>query len=155
VLSCICGLATLSLLGGSGACALPPHLLRAPLLRDGLSVVPAAGGLCPLARLDGAGYHLSHTVWGYGPWQPFADCGCTMVAVRFPVRGAVTHPCCDPEEVILPLWGGGLRRFNAFQRLPCPLWWVPVGGPLRGQSRDRHGDFCGLVAHARIHRSKG
>jgi hypothetical protein len=43
---------------------------------------------------------------GYGPWQPFADCGCAMAAVRFPVWGAVTHPCCDPEEVILPLRGG-------------------------------------------------
>jgi hypothetical protein len=44
---------------------------------------------------------------GYGPWQPFADCGCAMAVVRFPVRGAVTRPCCNPEEVILPLWRGG------------------------------------------------
>jgi hypothetical protein len=43
---------------------------------------------------------------GYGPWQPFADRGCAMAVVRFPVRGVVTRPCCDPEEVILPLWGG-------------------------------------------------
>jgi hypothetical protein len=43
---------------------------------------------------------------GYGPWQPFADRGCAMAVVRFPVRGAVTRPCCDPEEVILPLRGG-------------------------------------------------
>jgi hypothetical protein len=42
---------------------------------------------------------------GYGPLQPFADCGCTTAVVRFPVRGAVTRPCCDPEEVILPLRG--------------------------------------------------
>jgi hypothetical protein len=78
-----------------------------------------------------------------------------MAVVRFPVRGAVTRPCCDPEEVILPLRGGGLRWFNAFRRLPRPLWWVPVGGPFRGQSRDGHGDFHSLVARARIHRSKG
>jgi hypothetical protein len=45
---------------------------------------------------------------GYGPLQPFADCGCATAVVRFPVRGAVTHPCCDPEEVILPLRGGGV-----------------------------------------------
>jgi hypothetical protein len=42
---------------------------------------------------------------GYGPLQPFADCGCATVVVRFPVWGAVTRPCCDPEEVILPFWG--------------------------------------------------
>jgi hypothetical protein len=27
------------------------------------------------------------------------------------------------------LGGGGLRRINTFQRLPCPLWWVLAGGP--------------------------
>jgi hypothetical protein len=43
---------------------------------------------------------------GCGPLQPFADHGCTMAVVCFPVRGAATRPCCDPEEVILPLRGG-------------------------------------------------
>jgi hypothetical protein len=92
---------------------------------------------------------------GCSPLQPFADHGCAMAVVCLPVRGAATRPCCDPEEVILPLRGRGLWRFNAFRQLPCPLWWVLVGGPFRGQSGDRHGDFCGLLARARIHRSKG
>jgi hypothetical protein len=43
---------------------------------------------------------------GCGPLWPFADHGAAMVAVRLPVQGVVTHLCCDPEEVILPLRGG-------------------------------------------------
>jgi hypothetical protein len=37
------------LVEGGGTLVLPPHFLRAPSLRDGLRVVPVAGGLCPLA----------------------------------------------------------------------------------------------------------
>jgi hypothetical protein len=44
-------------------------------------------------------------------------------------RGVVTHCWCDGGGGYPPSSGGGLRRFNAFQRLPCPLWWVPVRGP--------------------------
>jgi hypothetical protein len=43
---------------------------------------------------------------GCGPLQPFTDRGCAMTVVCLPVRGAATRPCCDPEEVILPLRGG-------------------------------------------------
>jgi hypothetical protein len=43
---------------------------------------------------------------GCGPLQPFTDRGCAMTVVCLPVRGAATRPCCDPEEVILPLGGG-------------------------------------------------
>jgi hypothetical protein len=45
---------------------------------------------------------------GCGPLQPFADRGCATAVVCLPVWGAATHPCCDPEEVILPLRGGGV-----------------------------------------------
>jgi hypothetical protein len=44
---------------------------------------------------------------GCSPLQPFAGCGCAAAVVRLPVWGVATHPCCDPEEVILPLRGGG------------------------------------------------
>jgi hypothetical protein len=41
--------------GGGGASVLPPHFLRAPSLRDGLRVVPVAGGLRPLAWQEEVG----------------------------------------------------------------------------------------------------
>jgi hypothetical protein len=106
MLSHLCGSAASYLVEGSGAHVPPPHFLWAPLLWDGLFVIPVAGGLCPLAWLEGVGCHLSHTVCGLWPLQPFADHGCAMAVVCLPVRGAVTCPCCDPEEVILPLRGG-------------------------------------------------
>jgi hypothetical protein len=92
---------------------------------------------------------------GYGPWQPFAGRGCAMAVVRFPVRGAVTRPCCDPEEVILPLRGGVYGSLTPSGDCPALCGGFRSGGPFRGQSGDRHGDFRGLVARARIHRSKG
>jgi hypothetical protein len=45
---------------GGGAHVSSPHFLRAPLLQDGLHVVPDAGGLRPLAWREGVGYHLPH-----------------------------------------------------------------------------------------------
>jgi hypothetical protein len=86
--------------------ALPPHMLRAPLLWDGLILIPDAGGLCPLAWPDRVGCIRPIPLGGCGPWCSFADRGCATAVVRLPVRGAVTRPCCDPEEVILPLRGG-------------------------------------------------
>jgi hypothetical protein len=106
MLSHLCGSAASYLVEGSGAHAPPPRFLRAPSLRDGLFVIPVAGGLCPLAWLDGAGCHPSTLFAGCGPLQPFTDRGCAMTVVCLPVRGAATRPCCDPEEVILPLRGG-------------------------------------------------
>jgi hypothetical protein len=44
-------------------------------------------------------------------------------------RGVVTHCWCDSGGGYPPSLGGGLRRTNAFWRLPQPLCWVPVGGP--------------------------
>jgi hypothetical protein len=44
-------------------------------------------------------------------------------------RGVVTRYWCDGGGGYPPSLGGGLRRINAFRRLPRPLWWVPVGGP--------------------------
>jgi hypothetical protein len=44
---------------------------------------------------------------GCGPLQTSAACGCAMAVVRLPVKGVAICPCCDPEEVILPLRGGG------------------------------------------------
>jgi hypothetical protein len=71
MLSHLCGSAASYLVEGSGAHAPPPRFLRAPSLRDGLFVIPVAGGLCPLAWLDGAGCHPSHTVCGLRPLTTF------------------------------------------------------------------------------------
>jgi hypothetical protein len=95
------------LLEGGGVGAPPPHLLQAPLLRDGLILIPGAGGLCPLAWPDRAGCICPVPLVGCGPLCSFADRGCAMAVVRLPVWGAATCSCCNPEEVILPLRGGG------------------------------------------------
>jgi hypothetical protein len=43
---------------------------------------------------------------GCGPLQPFTNLGCATAVVCLPMWGAATCPCCNPEEVILPLRGG-------------------------------------------------
>jgi hypothetical protein len=110
---------------------LPPHFLRAPLLRDGLHVVPAAGGLCPLAWQEGAGSDLLRIrLRGLRP--PTTSVLSTAGLWQWSIlqhRGVVTRCWCDGGGGYPPSSGGGLRQFNAFRRLPHPLWWVPVGGP--------------------------
>jgi hypothetical protein len=99
----------------------------------------------------GMGYALCQLLEGCAPWPGEKR----WVLIRFASAcvgyGLRRHLCCPQlgcgsgpssdvggwspaagataEEVILPLRGGGLRRINAFRRLPRPLWWVPVGGP--------------------------
>jgi hypothetical protein len=85
MLSHLCGSAASYLVEGSGAHVSPPHFLRAPLLWDGLFVVPDAGGLCPLAWLDGAGCICPIPfAWAMAFDDIRADCSWTVAAVHSP-----------------------------------------------------------------------
>jgi hypothetical protein len=64
---------------------LPPRFSWAPLLQDGLRVVPDAGGLCPLAWLDGAGcIRPIPFAWATAFDDIHADCSGAVAAVRSP-----------------------------------------------------------------------
>jgi hypothetical protein len=52
-------------------------------------------------------------------WQSTSQC-----------RGRSPVPVAIQRRLSSLFGGGGLQRFNAFRRLPRPLWWVPVGGPF-------------------------
>jgi hypothetical protein len=109
----------------------PPHFLRAPSLRDGLRVVPVAGGLRPLAWREEVGSDLLRVrLRGLRP--PTTSVLSTAGLWQWSIlrrRGVVTRCWCDGGGGYPPSSGGGLRRINAFRRLPRPLWWVPVRGP--------------------------
>ena len=127
----MCGSATSHLVGDGGTHASLPHLLRAPSLQVGLRVVPAAGGLCPLARRKRAGSDL--LCYRLRGLRPPTTSMLTAAGLRqqsaLQRRGVVNRCWCDGGGGYPPSSGGGLRRFNAFRRLPRPLCWVPVGGP--------------------------
>jgi hypothetical protein len=131
MLSHLGGSAASHLVEGGGAHVLPPRFLRAPLLRDGLHIVPAAGGLCSLAWQEGMGYHLSCVrLRGLRPPTTFMLTAAGLWQQSVLQRGGAVNRCwCDGGGGHPPSSGGGLRRINAFRRLPCPLWWVPVGEP--------------------------
>jgi hypothetical protein len=154
-LSHLSGSAASYLVEGSGAHASPPCFLWAPLLWDGLFVIPVAGGLCPLAWLEGAGCHPSHTICGLRPLTTF--CWLWLChGSSLPSSAGGSHPSLlRSRGGYPPSLGGGLWQFNTFRQLPHPLWWVLVGGPFQGQSGDRHGNFRGLLARTCIHHLKG
>jgi hypothetical protein len=86
MLSHLDGSAASYLVEGSGAHASPPRFLQAPLLWDGLFVAPDAGGLCPLAWLDGAGCIRSiPSAWATAFDGIRADCSWAVAAVRSPM----------------------------------------------------------------------
>jgi hypothetical protein len=98
----------------------------------------------------GIGYALYQLLGGCAPWpgeKRWVLICFVSVCVGYGLR---RHLCCpqlgcgsgpssnvggwSPVPVAIQrrlssLFGGGLQRFNAFRRLPRPLWWVPVGGP--------------------------
>jgi hypothetical protein len=93
---------------GGSASALPPRSSWAPLLQDGLHVVSAAGGLCPLAWQEGVGYHLSHVrLHGLQPPMTFmlTTAGLWQQSV-LQHRGAVTCCWCDGRGGYPPSLGG-------------------------------------------------
>jgi hypothetical protein len=103
-----------------------------PYYRMGYTLYQLLGGCAPWPGEKGRVLICFASVCvGYGLRRhlccPQLGCGSgpsSDVGGWSPTAGATT------EEVILPLQGGGgLRRFNAFQQLPRPLWWVLVGGP--------------------------
>jgi hypothetical protein len=110
---------------------LPPRFLRAPSLRDGLRVVPVAGGLCLLAWWEEVGSDpLRIRLRGLRPPTTFVLTAAGLWQQSVLQRGGAVNRCwCDGGGGYPPSSGGGLRRSNAFRRLPRPLWWVPVGGP--------------------------
>jgi hypothetical protein len=90
--------------------------LQAPLLRDGLFVVPDAGGLCPLAWREGVGYHLSH-VRLRGLWPPttfMLTAAGLWQQSALQHRGVVTRCWCNGGGGYPPSLGGG---FMVNQRL--------------------------------------
>jgi hypothetical protein len=119
------------LVEGGGALVLPPRFLRAPSLRDGLRVVPVAGGLCLLAWWEEVGSDpLRIRLRGLRPPTTFVLTAAGLWQQSVLQRGGAVNRCwCDGGGGYPPSSGGGLRRINAFRRLPRPLWWVPVGGP--------------------------
>jgi hypothetical protein len=53
-----------------------------------------------------------------------------VVAVVHPPMWGGGHPLLVRwRRRLFSLFGGGFTAINAFRRLPCPLWWVLVGGP--------------------------
>jgi hypothetical protein len=119
------------LVEGGSTSVPPPRSSRAPLLRDGLHIVPAAGGLCSLAWREGVGYHLSRIrLRGLQPPTTFMLTAAGLWQQSVLQRRGVVNRCwCDGGGGYPPSSGGGLRRIDAFRRLPRPLWWVPVGEP--------------------------
>jgi hypothetical protein len=89
---------------------LPPRSSQAPLLRDGLHIVPAAGGLCSLAWREGVGYHLSRIrLRGLRPPTTFmlTAAGLWQQSV-LQRRGAVNRCWCDGGGGYPPSSGGGV-----------------------------------------------
>jgi hypothetical protein len=86
-----------------------PHFSQAPLLWDGLHVVPDAGGLCPSAWREGVGYHLSHVcLRGLQPPTTFmlTAAGLWQQSI-LQCRGAVTRCWCDGRGGYPPSSEGG------------------------------------------------
>jgi hypothetical protein len=121
-LSHLCGSAASYLVEGGGAHVSPPHFLRAPLLRDGLCVVPDAGGLCPLAWREGVGYHLSRVrLCGLRPPTTFVltAAGLWQQSI-LQYRGAVTRCWCDGRGGYPPSSGGGGVYSESTPSSDCP-----------------------------------
>ena len=106
----MCGSATSHWVGDGGTHASLPHFLRAPSLRVGLRVVPAAGGLCPLARRKRAGSDLlCYRLRGLRPPTTFM---LTAAGLRrqsaLQRRGVVNRCWCDGGGGYPPSSGGGV-----------------------------------------------
>ena len=106
------------MVGDGGTHASLPHFLRAPSLRVGLRVVPAAGGLCPLARRKRAGSDL--LCYRLRGLRPPTTSMLTAAGLRqqsaLQRRGVVNRCWCDGGGGYPPSSGGG---FTAVQRLPA------------------------------------
>jgi hypothetical protein len=106
----MCGSDTSYLVEGDGALASSLHFSRAPSLRDGLHIVPVAGGLRPLAwreevgsdplrvRLRGLRPPTTSVLSTAGLWQ-WSILRC---------RGVVTRCWCDGGGGYPPSSGGGV-----------------------------------------------
>jgi hypothetical protein len=114
----MCGSDTLYLVEGDGALASSPHFSQAPSLRDGLRIVPVAGGLRPLAWREEVGSDPLH-VRLRGLWPPTTSVLSTAGLWQWSIlrrRGVVTRCWCDGGGGYPPSSGGG---FTAVQRLPA------------------------------------
>src|SRR5882757_6758821 len=111
MLSRTCGLASSHLSGVVDASAPPPRFLQAPSLRDGSGVVPRAGGLCPLARPEGVGYHLPRhrCTWATASDDICADRGRAAAVVCPPRLGGGHPPFVRSRGGYSPPLGGDLR----------------------------------------------
>jgi hypothetical protein len=124
-------LSCIVLVGGQWCMGATSSLFTGPLTTGWALCCTSFWGAAPFGPAGWGGLpSVPHCVGAAAPYNLLLIMAAPWQQSAFQCRGQPPNPVAIQRRLSSLLGGGGLQRFNTFQQLPRPLWWVPVRGPF-------------------------